>query len=67
MERAGLEIIRLYGSNGIGAQLQEENVLTILEDEDRWSIWRELLLTMCDEPSIVGVSNHLIAVTKGKP
>ncbi len=68
LERAGLEIILLYGSNGIGAQLQEENFLTILVFEDRWSIWwRELLLTMCDEPSIVGVSNHLIAVTKGKP
>jgi len=67
LERAGLEIIRLYGSNGIGAQLQEENVLAILEDEDRWFIWRELLLATCDEPSIVGVSNHLIAVTTSNP
>jgi hypothetical protein len=35
-----------------------------MEDQERWRIWRELLLATVDHPMIVGVSNHLLAVTK---
>lgn len=65
LTEAGLTVDRMYGCNGIGAHLQEENLLEILCDARSWSIWRELLLATCDEPSIVGVSNHMLAVARG--
>ncbi len=59
---AGLEVRRLYGCSGIGAHLQEDNLLALVADPERWPIWRELLLATCDHPGVVGVSNLLLAV-----
>lgn len=66
LSAAGLTVERLYGCNGIGAHLQEENLLAVLDDEWRWPIWRKLLLETCDHPSIVGVSNHILAAGRSR-
>jgi len=64
LTEAGLSVIRLYGCNGLGAHLEEQHLLDLMEDQERWQVWRELLLATADHPMIVGVSNHLLAVTK---
>ena len=62
--KAGLRLTRLYGTNGIGAHLQEEHLLALMEDPVRWPLWRRALLATCDHPNVVGVSRHLLAVTR---
>ena len=61
---ADLEPVRLYGCNGLGAHLQEEHLNALMADPERWPMWRKQLLATCDHPSIVGVSNHLLAVVR---
>ena len=61
---SGLTLERLYGTNGIGAHIQEENLLTLMADPVRWPIWRDALLATCDRPDIVGVSRLLLAVAR---
>ena len=61
---ADLEPVRLYGCNGLGAHLQEEHLNALMADPERWPTWRKQLLATCDHPSIVGVSNHLLAVVR---
>jgi SAM-dependent methyltransferase len=60
----GLTVERLYGSEGIGAHLQEERLLAVMEDHDVWPAWREMLLASADDPTVVGVSRSLLAVAR---
>jgi len=55
---------RLIGCQGLGAHLQEEHLLALMADPQRWPVWRELLLATCDRPDVVGVSSHLLAVAR---
>lgn len=59
---AGLTVRNLYGGQGLGAHLQEENLLALMGDAERWQHWQQVLLDTCDHPNIVGVSSHLLAV-----
>ena len=61
---AGLPVERLYGCNGLGAHLQEDHLLALMADPERWPIWRDVFLATCDHPNVVGVSNHLLAVAR---
>jgi hypothetical protein len=60
---AGLELLALYGVQGIAAQLPPEHLETLMADPVRWPVCRELLLATCDHPNVVGVSSHLLAAT----
>ncbi len=60
----GFEVERLYGCQGIGAHLDETNLLTLMDDSVRWHQWRRELLATCDHPSVVGVANHILAVAR---
>jgi SAM-dependent methyltransferase len=64
LTNAGLRVARLYGSEGIGAHLQEERLLAVMEDRDVWPSWQESLLSTADDPAIVGVSRSLLAVAR---
>lgn len=64
LEQAGLDVERLYGAQGVAAHLPPENLESLMADPERWPIWRELLLSTCDHPSIAGVSSHLLAVAR---
>lgn len=64
LEDEGLTVEHLYGCNGIGAHLQEENLVMLMADPERWPVWCDVLLATCDHPSVVGVSNHLLAVAR---
>lgn len=62
LAEGGLDVRHIYGCNGIGSHLDEENPLALMEDGERWPAWRDVLLQTCDHPSVVGVSNHILAV-----
>lgn len=62
VESAGFGIRRVYGCQGIGAHLHEETLLTLMDDPVRWPAWRDQLLATCDDPSVIGVSSHLLTV-----
>jgi 2-polyprenyl-3-methyl-5-hydroxy-6-metoxy-1,4-benzoquinol methylase len=64
LESAGLRIECLYGCQGLGAHLQEENLTALMGDPERWPAWRDVLLATCDHPNIVGVSSMLLAVAR---
>lgn len=66
LEAAGLDLLRLYGCQGIAAHLPPDSLEALLADPGRWPLWRERLLATCDHPNVVGVSCHLIAVATGR-
>lgn len=67
LARAGLTLCALYGCQGLGAHLPEEQLLAVMDDPGRWTLWRQALLATCDHPNIVGLSSHLLAVTSVAP
>jgi SAM-dependent methyltransferase len=64
LEDAGLTVERMYGCQGIGAHLDENNLLALMADSQRWSQWERELLATCDHPTVVGISNHILAVAR---
>jgi SAM-dependent methyltransferase len=67
LEGAGLGVDRLYGCSGLGAHLHEERLAALLDDPERWALWRGVLLATCDHPNVVGVSNLLLAAARRPP
>ena len=64
LAEAGLSVERVYGSEGIGAHLQEDHLLAVLDNPEVWPAWRDVLLRTSDHPSVVGVSRSLLAVAR---
>jgi SAM-dependent methyltransferase len=62
LAEAGFAVDRLYGCQGIGAHLDEGNLLALMDDPVRWPQWERALLETCDHPAVIGVSNHILAV-----
>jgi ubiquinone/menaquinone biosynthesis C-methylase UbiE len=62
MECAGLQVIDRVGCEGLANHLPVENLEQIEADERYWPAWKEVLLDTCNEPSIIGISNHLLVV-----
>ena len=59
---AGLQVIDRVGCEGLANHLPVENLEQIEADERYWPAWKEILLETCNEPSIIGISNHLLVV-----
>jgi len=59
---AGLQVIDRVGCEGLANHLPVENLEQIEADERYWPVWKEILLETCNEPSIIGISNHLLVV-----
>jgi ubiquinone/menaquinone biosynthesis C-methylase UbiE len=64
IETIGMRVEHMYGCQGIGAHLDEDNLLTLMNDPVRWPQWSRVLLETCDHPAVIGVSNHLLAVAR---
>ena len=62
LTRVGFDIRALYGCQGLGAHLQEEHLLALMDDRERWVVWRQVLLDTCGHPNVIGVSSQLLAV-----
>lgn len=63
---AGLRIIDRVGCESLANHLPVESLEQLEADEQYWPAWKEILLETCNEPSIIGISNHLLVVA-GKP
>lgn len=61
---AGLRIVDCVGCEGLANHLPLEHLEEIESHPERWSVWRSLLLETCNEPSIVGISNHLLVIAR---
>jgi len=61
LARKGIEVVEYVGVQGLSAHLQD-----VTEDcfnhPDRWKVWEEVLLRTCNHPSVVGVSDHILAI-----
>jgi SAM-dependent methyltransferase len=61
LARKGIEVVEYVGVQGLSAHLQG-----VTEDcyrhPERWKVWEEVLLRTCNHPSVVGVSDHILAV-----
>lgn len=64
LKEVEFSVEHLYGCQGVGAHLDEANLLALMADPDRWPQWRDVLLSTCDRPEIIGVSNHILAVVR---
>jgi SAM-dependent methyltransferase len=63
-EQAGLRVLDRIGCEGLAQYLPMDRLAEIEADPRRGPVWREILLETCNEPSIVGLSNHLLVVTQ---
>jgi len=62
--RAGLQVVDCIGCEGLANHLPLEHLEKVEADPERWPIWKTLLLETCNEPSIIGISNHLLVVAR---
>jgi S-adenosylmethionine-dependent methyltransferase len=63
-EDAGLDVVDQVGCEGLAAYLPMKNLEAMEAHPTRWPVWRDILLKTCNEPSIVGVSNHLLVIAR---
>ncbi|MBN2391635.1 MAG: methyltransferase domain-containing protein [Anaerolineae bacterium] len=61
---AGLQIVDCVGCQGLANHLPIDHLERLETDPERWVVWKALLLETCNEPSIVGISNHLLVVAR---
>ena len=61
---AGLVVVDRVGCAGLAAQLPLEHLAQVESDPERWPRWCEVLLEACNEPTIIGHSNHLLVVCR---
>jgi SAM-dependent methyltransferase len=63
-EVAGLQVIDRVGCEGLANHLPVENLEQIEADARYWPAWKEIVLETANEPSIIGISNHLLVVAR---
>lgn len=63
-EDAGLSVEDRVGCEGLAAYLPLEHLEQVEKHPARWALWKEILLETCNEPSIIGVSSHLLVVAR---
>jgi len=61
---AGLHIVDRVGCEGLAAHLPMPHLERVEADRKRWPVWKEILLETCNEPTIIGVSNHLLVIAR---
>lgn len=61
-DAAGLAVVEQVGCEGLASYLPMAHLALIEQDPVRWPLWREVLLATCSEPSIIGMSSHLLVV-----
>jgi SAM-dependent methyltransferase len=64
LESEGFTVVRRYGAHGVAAHVSDDALGAVMDDPEQWRAWRELLLSTADEPSVIGLSYHLLAVAR---
>jgi SAM-dependent methyltransferase len=62
MNEARLQIVDQVGCEGLAAHLPADHLEQVEADPELWKVWKEMLLETCNEPSIIGISNHLLVI-----
>jgi len=62
VREAGVQVADEVGCEGLAAHLPLEHLQSIEADPEFWIKWKSILLETCNEPSVIGVSNHLLVV-----
>lgn len=58
----GLQVEDCVGCEGLANHLPLKNLEQIESKPEYWEAWKEILLETCREPSIIGISNHLLVI-----
>ncbi len=61
LARKGIEVVEYVGVQGLSAHMKAVTE-ECFNHPERWRIWEEVLLRTCNHPSVVGVSDHILAV-----
>lgn len=64
LARSGIEVQEYVGVHGLSAHLKARTE-ECLKHPERWKVWMEIVLRTCNHPSVVGVSDHILAVGLG--
>ena len=59
----GVTIVEMVGLEGIGS-LHRRHVNQLAKDEKRWKIWLETHYQTCTHPAVVGMSEHMLIVSR---
>ncbi len=59
---SGLQVVERVGCEGLANHLPLENLEQVEANPEYWPAWKEILLETCREPSIIGISNHLLVI-----
>jgi len=60
-ESKGVKTVDIVGCEGLSAHLQEETN-KLYENKKRWERWVEIILQTCNDPTIIGVSEHVLYI-----
>ena len=63
-QSAGLSVVDSVGCEGLAAYLPMDHLEQVERDPERWPVWQEILFETCNEPTIVGMSSHLLVVAE---
>ncbi len=62
-EDKGVETLEMATCEGLSCQHVEETN-SLYEDEEKWGQWLDILLKTCNDPAILGLSDHFLYIGK---
>lgn len=65
LEGVGVKTLEIASCEGLSSRLQEATN-KMYEDKERWSQWLRLVLQTCNDPTILGMSDHILYIGKKK-
>lgn len=60
---ARVELLEMVGLEGVGS-VHKKEVNSLAKDPRRWRVWVDTHYRTCTHPSVVGVSEHILAVAR---
>lgn len=63
-QNCGLEIVDRVGCEGLAAHLPLEHLEQVEKHPHYGPLWRSVVLETCNEPGIIGMSNHLLVIAR---
>jgi ubiquinone/menaquinone biosynthesis C-methylase UbiE len=60
-ESFGVETLEMVSCEGLSSRLQEATN-RLYQDKEKWNRWLKLVLETCDDPTILGMGDHILYV-----
>ncbi len=58
-----LQVLEMVGLEGLGSNHRKE-INQLAKDPKRWKVWRETHFQTCTHPTVVGISEHILIVSR---